>query len=123
MFRLFGCLPVLLYCVHGYAFLPRSSLHNSHVSESNRCQRKRLQTVCRELRKRSSEKLKELYRRAKLQGGAAANSSNPDTGPSIMDDKYGETETSGTTTDSPAGEAVEASNAKAIARLEKKVSS
>ncbi len=40
-----------------------------------------------------------------------------------MDDNYGETETSGTATDTPAGVAVEASNAKAIARLEKKASS
>lgn len=84
-------------------------------------QRNRLQTVHRELRTRSSEKLNELYRIAKQQAGGDASGSNP--GPSIMDDKYGETETSGTAADVPAGGAVEASNAEAIARLEKKASS
>lgn len=82
-----------------------------------------LQTVRRELRQRSSEKLKELYRITKLQSGSSGgddgmNGSDTTGGPSIMDDTYGEIETGDTAADAAGG----GQNNAAIARLEKKAS-
>ena len=88
-----------------------------------------LQNVRRELRQRSSEKLKELYRIAKQQSGGGGgsdgmNGSDATGGPSIMDDTYGETGTGDTAADAAAagGEGAEVQNRAAIARLEKKAS-